>query len=135
MEKSLVSKIKQANAALIVEGNLEAIGEFFTADYVAHVTDRDLEGGHAGIRKFLVGIRRAFKELQVEVEVLVVSKDHVAWQRTVRGKHVGAFRGFPATGRRIVWRDMLTSRFRKGLIAEEWAVSDLAERLLLARKR
>jgi hypothetical protein len=36
--------------------------------------------------------------------------------------------------RRIVWRDMVTSRFRDGLIAEEWAISDLAERLLLARK-
>lgn len=42
--------------------------------------------------------------------------------------------GFPATGRPIVWRDMLTTQFRDGLISEEWAVSDLAERLLLARK-
>lgn len=31
--------------------------------------------------------------------------------------------------------DMVTSRFRDGKIAEEWVISDLAERLLLARKR
>ena len=30
---------------------------------------------------------------------------------------------------------MVTSRFRDGLIAEEWLITDLAERLLLARKR
>ena len=79
--------------------------------------------------------RRAFSELQVEVEVLVKAKDRVAWQRTVRATHKGNFKGFPATGRPIVWRDMVTSRFRDGLIAEDWVITDLAERLLLARKR
>jgi hypothetical protein len=43
--------------------------------------------------------------------------------------------GFPATGRPIVWRDMVTSRFQDGRIAEDWVLTDLAERLLLARKR
>jgi hypothetical protein len=32
-------------------------------------------------------------------------------------------------------RDMVTSRFRDDLIAEDWLITDLAERLLLARKR
>ena len=31
-------------------------------------------------------------------------------------------------------RDMVVSRFEGGLIAEEWVVTDLAERLLLTRK-
>jgi hypothetical protein len=30
---------------------------------------------------------------------------------------------------------MATSRFDNGLIAEDWVITDLAERLLLARKR
>ncbi len=34
---------------------------------------------------------------------------------------------------RISWRDMVTSEFRDGRIAEEWVATDLAERLLLAR--
>lgn len=58
----------------------------------------------------------------------------VAWQRTLRGTHRDTFQGFPPTGREIVWRDMFTSRFHNGLIAEEWVVTDLAERLLRARK-
>jgi len=32
-------------------------------------------------------------------------------------------------------RDLVTSRFRDGLIAEDWLIADLAEGLLLARKR
>ena len=135
MASSLGARIKAANSALIVNGNLEAVGEFFTSDYVAHVTDRDMEGGHDTIRRFLRALRRAFPVIQIEVEVLVEGKDRVAWQRTLRGIQKGAFKGFPASGRRIVWRDMVTSRFRDSLIAEDWVITDLAERLLLARKR
>jgi hypothetical protein len=79
-------------------------------------------------------LQRAFPDLQIEVEILVEGKDRVAWQRTLRGTQQGDFMGFPPCGRQIVWRDMVTSRFRDGLIAEDWVITDLAERLLLARK-
>lgn len=134
MAQSLAAKIQAANSTLIVEGKLEAIGSFFTPDYVAHLTDEDMTGGHEAIRRVLDLYRRAFPDLQVEVEILAEAKDRVAWQRTLRGTHKGAFRGFPGTGRRIVWREMFTSRFQDGLITEDWMISDLAERLLLARK-
>lgn len=119
----------------MVGGHLDAVGSFFTPDHVAHLTDQDLTGGRDAIRKVLHQYRQAFADLQVEVEILVEAKDRVAWQRTVRGTHLGAFKGFPATRRPLVWRDMVTSRFRAGLIAEDWFITDLAERLLLARKR
>jgi len=135
MDRSLASKIRAANVALIANGNPDAVGEFFTTDYVAHLTDRDMEGGHDGIRRFLGMLQHAFPDLQIEVEILVEGENRVAWQRRLRGTHQGDFMGFPASGARIVWRDMVASRFRDGLIAEDWAISDLAERLLLARKR
>ena len=135
MSRSLAARIEAANTTLIANGNLDAIAEFFTPDYVVHLTDQDMTGGHEAIRRILNMYRRAFPDLQVEVEILVKAKDRVAWQRTLRATHTGDFKGFPATGRRIVWRDMVTSRFRDGLIAEDWVITDLAERLLLARKR
>ncbi len=135
MNESLASKIQAANSALIANGNLEAVGEFFRSDYVAHLTDQEMTGGHGWIRRFLRMLQHAFPDLEVEVEILLEGKDRVAWQRTLRGSHQGDFMGFPACGRQIVWRDMFTSRFRDGLIAEDWVISDLAERLLLARKR
>lgn len=135
MPHSLASKIQAANTALIVDGNLDAIEDYFTADHVTHLTDSDMRGGPDAIRGFLGTLRRAFPDLEVEVEILLEGKDRVSWQRTLRATHQGNFKGFPGTGRPILWRDMLTSRFQDGLIAEEWAVSDLAERLLLARKR
>jgi len=133
MSGALASRIKAANATLIGNGNLDAIVEFFAPDYVAHLTDQDL-AGHDAIRRFLGMIQRAFAELQIDVEILVEGEDRVAWQRTLRGIHKGDFMGFPASGRQVVWRDMVITRFRDGLIAEDWSITDLAERLLRARK-
>lgn len=134
MNRSLGSKIQAANSALLAEGNLDAVGEFFAPDYVAHLTDQEMRG-HGAIRGYLGMLQRAFPDLETEVEILVEGKDRVSWQRTLTGTHQGDFMGFPACGRQVVWRDMGTSRFRDGLIAEEWVITDLAERLLLARKR
>jgi predicted ester cyclase len=135
MERSPSSQIREANSALITNRNFDAVPEFFTPDYVAHLTDQDMRGGHAAIQSFLSELLGAFPDVRVDVDILVESKDRVAWQRTLRATHRGDFKGFPATGRSIVWRDLVISRFRAGLVAEDWAISDLAERLLLARSR
>jgi predicted ester cyclase len=135
MRRSPAATILAANAELLTRGKLEAIGEYFAPDYVVHFTGRKPSAGHAVIGQIARLYRRAFAELEVEVEILVKTRDRVAWQRTLRGIHRGNFRGFPATGRRVEWRDVVVSRFRRGWIVEDWAISDLAERLLRARKR
>lgn len=133
--ESLSSKIMEANQTLLSNGNHEAVREFFTSDYVAHITGQDVAGGHKLIQGLLELYQRAFPHPKVEVEILLEGTDRIAWQRTLRAKQEGAFKGFPASGREIVWRDVVTSRFHDGLIAEEWVISDLAEQLLLSRKK
>lgn len=133
MPPSLGRRVEAANLALLIDGRLGAVGDFFAADYVAHGTDRDM-AGHAAIRRFVAAYRRAFPDLRVDVEVLAIAKDRVAWQRTLRATHKGDYKGFVATGRPLVWRDMVVSRFEEGLMAEDWVSTDLAERLLRAAK-
>src|SRR5689334_22341140 len=98
MKRSLAAKIEAANTALMVDGDLDAVGKFFTPDYVAHLTGKDMTGGHAAIRKVLSMYRRAFPDILVVVEILLEGKDRIAWQRTFRATHRRSFRGFPATG-------------------------------------
>lgn len=135
MAPSNTALIAAANSTLIVNGNLDTVGEFFATNYVAHVTGQDFSGGHEVVKKFIRAYRRAFSEIEVEIEILVKAKSRIAWQRTLKAKHTGAFKGFPATGLSIVWRDMIATEFRNGLMAEDWVVTDLAEKLLLSRKR
>jgi predicted ester cyclase len=113
---------------------LKGKADFFTTDYVAHVTGQDFAGGHNVVKKIVQAYRRAFSNIEVEIEILVKAKNRITWQRTLRVKQTGAFKGFPATNRTIIWRDMIASEFRDGLIAEDCVVTDLAEKLLLTRR-
>ena len=103
MDGSLATRVRAANSALIGNWDLAAVGEFFAPDYVAHLTERDIEG-HAAIRGFLGMLQRAFPDLDVEVAVLLEGEDRVAWQRTLQGTHQGDYMGFRPSGSRIVWR-------------------------------
>jgi steroid delta-isomerase-like uncharacterized protein len=134
MPRSPKTLILAANKTLFTEGRLDAIPKFFAPDYVANVTGSTMTGGHDAIRQVLTAIKRSFPELQCDVEILVEGKERIAWQRTLSGVLQAAFKGFPSKGKKLVWRDMVASRIQDGLIAEEWVVTDFAERLLLAQK-
>lgn len=135
MEKAYRHVIEEANDSLFVDGNVDDVGDFFAKDYAVHITGRDLNGGHKGVRDVVGELRKSFPDITVDVEILVEGHDRVAWQRTLRGTHKSKFKGFPGSGLLIEWRDMVTSRFSDGRIVEEWVVTDLAEQLLLSRKR
>lgn len=135
MAMSKASLIKAANAKLLVEGKLDAVEQFFKTDYVVHITDKDVQAGHDFVTGFLKSIRRSFPDVQVEVEILLQQGSRIAWQRVMRATHKVAYKGFPGSGRKIVWRDMVVSDIRDGLIAEDWVLTDLAEQLLLSRKQ
>ncbi|WP_341973503.1 ester cyclase [Roseateles sp. PN1] len=134
MNQPARNQILGATSALFRDGQFEAIGKYFAPDYQVHMTDQDVRGGPALVRSVLELYRGAFPDLRVEVQFLLESADTVAWQRTMHATHTGAFKGFPSTGQPMVWREMVVSRFSGSLIAEEWVVTELAERLLLARK-
>lgn len=135
MENSFAPLIKEANRTLMVDGHLAEIETFFSHDYIVHITGRAGEGGPKFVKSFIKSLRRSFSDLQVEVEILVEGEDRVAWQRTLRAIHKESFKGFPASGKSMVWRDMVVSQIQDGRIAEEWVITDLAEQLLLARKK
>lgn len=135
MSKSISSIVQAAVNSLFERDEIQFVGEFFSQDYVVHLTNQDYSGGHKIVQIAIDQVRKAFPELQAEVEILVETSDRVAWQRTLRGVQKGAFKGFPACNRQIIWRDMVVSRFENELIVEEWVSTDLAEQLLLSRKQ
>ena len=134
MKTNHLAQLKKANAALLERGDIDTLAKYFAPDYVAHLTGKDLSGGHDMIRTVVDLYQKAFADITTNVEVLVQQADRVAWQRTIQATHRGPFKGFPATNLRMVWREMITSRFKDDLIVEEWFITDLAEQCLLARK-
>ena len=121
-------QIRAANEALLNQGNLDRVPEFFAETYVAHGTDGDSRG-HEAIVGFVTALRDAFPDLRVEIQVLATEGNRVAWLRTHRGTHQGDFMGVPASGQSLVWQGIIVTRYEAGMIAEEWGVSELGARL------
>ncbi len=118
-------RIQAANEQLLNQGNLAKLEEFFSAEYVNHSFGRGIEP----IRGFLEGMRTAFPDLRVEVEILLEQDDMVAWRRTHRGTFKADLAGTKATGREVVWHAVVISRVKDGRIVEEWGLGDFADQV------
>lgn len=70
--------------------------------------------------------RRAFPDLNAEIEDIFGSGDRVAVRVRMRGTHAGEYLGIPATGRQVSYVSHEFYRIENGLIAEEWICSDTA---------
>jgi steroid delta-isomerase-like uncharacterized protein len=123
------AQIQAANTVLLNRGEVDRVSEFFLPTYLNHGIDGDVIGPDH-IVGFVGALREAFPDIQVEIEVLSTAGNRVTWLRTHRGTHQGDFMGIPASGREIVWRSIVVTRYEDGMIAEEWGVSDLGSRLL-----
>lgn len=122
-------QIQAANQALLNEGDLDRIPEFFSESYVSHGPDGD-SMGHDAIRGFVSALRDAFPDLEVEIQVLATEGNRVAWLRTHRGTHEGALMGVEPSGEIVTWQSVVVTRYEDGMIAEEWGANGLGNALL-----
>ncbi len=122
--------LSHACEELIGNGNLEIIDMVFSADYVAHAGDK-VHSGHDFIRRFSKQLRSALPDLQVvKVQILTQEGNRVTWIRTLSGTHKANMMGMPPSNKKIVWNEMLVSRFEGDTIVEEWVVSELAGEMM-----
>jgi predicted ester cyclase len=135
MAENMEQWLRRANDEIIDNGNMDAVDEVFTTDYVAHAGSKTGKG-HAFVRKFIGQIRAAIPDVRVvKVEVLTKAGDTIAWQRTLSGTHEADMMGIPPTGKKVTWTEMVVSRFDGDKIAEDWVVTDLAGQLFAGQPR
>jgi predicted ester cyclase len=108
-------------------GKLELVDEIVAPDYLDH-TPRGPEPasvrGTAGIKEAVRMFRAAFPDLHYTVDFQIVQGDLVASRFTATGTHLGAFQGFPPTGRRVTYTGIDIARIVDGQIAEGWVNYD-----------
>lgn len=118
--------LKRVAEEVLNAGDLEAIDELFTEDYVMHdpnVPD-DIEG-REGFRAYVRTFRDAFPDLEVEQVDQLVDGDEVATRFVIRGTHEGELLGIAPTGRTVTVNGTIVSRLEGDRIAEEWTVVDV----------
>jgi steroid delta-isomerase-like uncharacterized protein len=108
---------------LINAGQVEAIGELVTGDYLEHDplpgqgTGRD---GAVDRFSILVGALAP----HFTIEDVITEADRVVVRWTNAGTHIGEFAGIPATGRTFTVAGIDIYRVEAGLLAEHWHVVD-----------
>jgi len=107
----------------INRGNTSALRELIHPDYVYRSPGEELRG-RDGLAALFDGYRAAFPDLAVEIDDLLVADDATVMSFTLTGTHRGDLLGISATDRRVRVNGMVRSRFRDGMIAEEWEILD-----------
>ena len=112
---------------MINTGAVDRLSDFLAPEYVAP------HWGIAGIdqaREHMLVFRHCYPDMVVTVEGQVAEGDIVATWYVMRGTHLGAFMGVPATGKKITLRAVNVQRIRDGRIVEHWGGSNSLEALL-----
>lgn len=81
-----------------LEGVLRTFGE--TAQYDDEPWNEHYRGTD-GVRRFYEQLMRALPDLRIDVQRRHVTGDAILLEVIIRGTHLGAWRGLPATGRRV----------------------------------
>jgi predicted ester cyclase len=115
-----------AYSAAMERGDREAVFEYWSPDFVSHVTPRvnpalvgsDVRGQEL---EWWTEVRNAFPDMVFSVELLIESGDLIVSNWSVRGTHTGtAFYDVEPTGERVEINGTAILRMRDGLIVEHW---------------
>ena len=104
---------------VINQGNLAAVGEIFSADFVDHSTPEQ-PAGHEGLKDYFVMVRTGFPDLRVVIDDLIAEGDKIVVRTTWRGTHLGTYESIPPTGQQVARTLIQIFRIAHGIIMEEW---------------
>jgi steroid delta-isomerase-like uncharacterized protein len=113
-------------SAAMDAGDTEAVFEFWSPDFVTHVTERvspDRVGTdvRADEQQWWQQVRSAFPDMTFSVNLLVEQDDIVVSNWTVKGTHTGtAFYDVPPSGNPVEINGTAILRIRDGQIVEHW---------------
>ena len=102
--------------------NIAAFENYFTADFIVHFADGDLNGEQ--YKGLCQAYFAAFPDLHITTDDLVAEGDKVTKVWTANSTHKGELMGIPATGKQIVVKGIEVFRIADGKIAEIWASMD-----------
>ena len=115
-----------AYSAAMERGDRDAVFEYWSPDFVSHVTQRvnpamvgsDVRGQEL---EWWTEVRNAFPDMVFSVELLIESGDLIVSNWSVRGTHTGtAFYDVEPSGEPVEINGTAILRMRDGLIVEHW---------------
>ncbi|HEX4492436.1 MAG TPA: ester cyclase [Acidimicrobiia bacterium] len=119
-------RILGAYSAAMERGDRDAVFEYWSPDFVSHVTERvapDVVGNDVRGQEleWWTQARNAFPDMKFTVDLLIESDDLIVSNWTVRGTHTGAaFYDVEPSGDAVVINGTAILRMRDGKVVEHW---------------
>jgi steroid delta-isomerase-like uncharacterized protein len=105
--------------------DVDAADKFISQDYVGHFNGlTEPVRGLESMKKMAGEYLKAFPDLHILIEDIIVEDDRVAATYHWTGTHQGDFMGIPATGKCVSVDGMDMVRLKDGKIVEEWNRED-----------
>ncbi len=109
---------------LFSEGDLTAVDEYLSQDFLNHDPPFGASADRAGMRESASAFRAAFPDWHSELHLLFAEDDLVAEVFTASGTHQGEVMGVAPTGQGVSLRGINVFRVRDGSISERWGRLD-----------
>jgi predicted ester cyclase len=108
------------------QGNLDAVDDFFAADYVRYSPYKPKITGIAAMKQFVSATRAEFPDLQFIWDDLIVEADKVVGRWTCRGTHLGPAPefGIGPTGQQVEFAGISIYEIKDSKIVAEWEIWD-----------
>jgi predicted ester cyclase len=110
----------------MAEGDYDAVYEYFDENFMSHVTERvnpdeagkDIRGRE---KEFWESAKRAFPDMQFDVNLVLESGDFIISNWTLTGTHTGeAYYDVPPSNEKITINGTAILRFENGKVVEHW---------------
>jgi predicted ester cyclase len=108
------------------KGNLVAIDELFSANFVLHfLPDSSELKGIEALRENVREHREAFPDWKENIKHIVAEDDLVVIHFQSSGTNLGSWLGNPPTGRKVLINEFAILRVEDRKIAEQWLLPDI----------
>jgi steroid delta-isomerase-like uncharacterized protein len=106
---------------------LTLIQEIYSADYVFHgMVGAEMHTiKDSSLFYFLTNLFKAFPDLHYSIDNAIAEGDMVALSLTGRATHKAEFLGYPASNKKIQFKEMFFFKIQNGKISEGWGVVDI----------
>lgn len=98
------------------------VAEIFAPEWIAHSPQGDMP--YEAFIQYNIAFMNSFPDFNCTIEDQIGEGDKVVTRLTMRGTHLGPFRGMPPTGKKVEIVGVSIGRFIDSKAVEGWLFSD-----------
>jgi predicted ester cyclase len=116
------------NREVMQNGNIEAVHEIISPDFINHTAPPGTARGPQGIIDFTINMmHKALTDVSVQIHDQVIENDKVVTRKTIYGTQVGTFMGVAPSGEQVAINIIDIITLKNGQYTEHWSIRDIQD--------